>query len=162
MGGMKRVGKRPNTTVWINHYRVGSHTHKYGTPKVLHQIGKNAAFMSAVQTALGFKTHVNQIIHDRQKNISTRYPPTYFGRLAGHSRPHTSSQKSTTAFPATERAGTMSSIPCQTQNFICTRASQPRHDVGRCTRALKPSDVFATVVRIKGAHYPHVPSNISE
>ena len=44
-----------NNVLDLNHYRVGSCTHKHGTPKVLPQIGKDAAVMSSVHTAAGFR-----------------------------------------------------------------------------------------------------------
>ena len=125
------------------------------------------------------ETHVNQIIHDRQ-NISQ---PGILRQTLGTSRAihaHRQVVKINDTIPVTERrekhhppssrhnenilAGNFAHTsfhPCQTPNFICTRAAQPYHDVGRCTRARKPSDVFATVVRINLAHYPHAPSNIS-
>ena len=42
-----------NNILDLNLYRMGLSTHKHGTPKVLHQISKDAAFMSSVHTATG-------------------------------------------------------------------------------------------------------------
>ena len=140
MRGMKTI---QHNVLDLNHYLVGSRTHKHGTPKVLHKTAKMQPLCHQYTLLRVSETHSTHIIHDCQ-NISQ---PGLLRQTLGTSR-------ATLAH--------MSFHPCQTQNFICTRASQPHHDVGRCTRARKPSDVFATVVRINLAHYPHAPSNISE
>ena len=50
MSGIKTT---QHNVVDVNHYRVGSRTYKHGTPKVLHQISKDAAVMSLVHIATG-------------------------------------------------------------------------------------------------------------
>ena len=52
MSGMKTI---QHNVLDLNHYLVGSRTHKHGTPKVLHQISKDAAVVSSVHTATGFR-----------------------------------------------------------------------------------------------------------
>ena len=122
MSGMKTT---QHNVLHLNQYRVGSRTYKHGTPKVLHQISKDAAVVISTHCC-GFQRHTSIRSFMIDKIYLTRHPPTNLGHLAGHSRPQTSSQKSTTvtAFPVTERAGTTS--PAIVMVFECLRLELER------------------------------------
>ena len=179
MSGMNTI---QHNVLDLNHYLVWVHAPtNTAPPKSCTKLAKMQPLCHQYTLLRVSETHITHIIHDRQnisqpgllrQTLGTSRATLAHRQVVKNQRQHSPSpsgqekhRPSSSRHNENKLAGNfahMSFHPCQTQNFICTRASQPHHDVGRCTRARQPSDVFATVVRIKWAHYPHAPSNIGE